>query len=194
MNTTVTLQLMNEITIRPWRIGDELSLVTNANNRKIWINVRDRFPYPYTLKDAEVWVRVADADRNMINLAIEVSGKAVGGVGVVFKQDVYHRSAEIGYWLGEAYWNRGIATRVVRAVTAYIFNAPQFDINRMYAGIFEYNTASARVLEKAGYQLEARLRKSVTKDDETVDELVYAILEEDLLNEEPVLLNQKANK
>lgn len=185
MITTTVLKLGN-IIIRPWQTGDEAALVKHANNRKIWLNVRDRFPHPYTLKDAEIWVRVAGADRNMINLAIEVEGQAAGGIGIVFKKDVYHRSAEIGYWLGEVYWNRGIATSAVKAMTKYVFDNPQLDICRLYAGIFEYNTASARVLEKAGYQLEARLRKSVTKDGETVDELVYAILKEELKKEETV--------
>lgn len=193
MKTSIVLNL-NDIIIRPWQTGDELSLVQHANNRKIWINVRDRFPYPYTLKDAEIWVRVAGADRNMINLAIEFEGLAVGGIGLVFKQDVYRRSAEIGYWLGEDFWNRGIATRAVKALTSYIFKQEQFDINRIYAGIFEYNTASARVLEKAGYQLEARLRKSVTKDDNTVDELIYTMLKDDLQQEEPMLVKQKTNR
>lgn len=193
MKTAVVLNL-DDIIVRPWQTGDELSLVKHANNRKIWRNVRDRFPYPYTLKDAEIWVRVAGADRNMLNLAIEFEGQAVGGIGIVFKQDVYRRSAEIGYWLGEAYWNRGIATRAVKALTAYIFKQKQFDINRIYAGIFEYNIASARVLEKAGYALEARLRKSVTKDGKTVDELVYAMLKEDLQQEAPVMLQQKINR
>lgn len=193
MKTTVVLDL-HDIIIRPWQTGDELSLVKHANNQKIWRNVRDRFPYPYTLKDAEIWVRVAGADRNMINLAIECEGQAVGGISIVFKQDVYHRSAEIGYWLGEAYWNRGIATQAVKALTTYVFTQDHFDINRIYAGIFEYNKASARVLEKAGYALEARLRKSVTKDGKTVDELVYAMLKEDLQHQAPVLLQQKVNR
>lgn len=183
MKNTLVLKL-EDIIIRPWRTGDETALVKHANNRKIWLNVRDRFPHPYTRKDAEIWVRVAGADRNMINMAIEVESEAAGGIGVVFKDDVYHRSAEIGYWLGEAYWNRGIATLAVRTVTSHIFTSPQFDIFRMYAGIFEYNTASARVLEKAGYQLEARHRKSVTKDGKTVDELIYAILKEELAETE----------
>ncbi len=184
---------LGDIIIRPWRIGDETALVKHANDRKIWLNVRDRFPYPYTRKDAEVWVRVAGADRNMINLAIEVAGEAAGGIGVVFKDDVYHRGAEIGYWLGEAYWNQGITTQAVKAMTAHIFKSSQYDICRIYAGIFEYNTASARVLEKAGYQLEARLRKNVTKDGKTVDELKYAMLKDDLPQEEPVLVKQKTN-
>lgn len=177
MKKTIVLPFEDFI-IRPWQEGDEASLATYANNHKIWVNVRDRFPYPYTLKDAELWVRIADANHSMINLAIEIQGEAAGGIGIVFKQDIYYRTAEIGYWLGEPFWNRGIASRAVKAMTDYIFDSPQFDICRIYAGIFEYNTASARVLEKAGYQLESRLRKSVTKEGNTVDELIYAKLKE----------------
>ncbi len=167
-----------DFVLRPWQEGDEASLAAYANNHKIWVNVRDRFPHPYTLEDAELWVRIANADHTMLNVAIETENKAVGGVGIIFKQDVYHRTAEIGYWLGEQYWNRGITSRAVKAMSEYIFDSPQFNICRMYAGIFEYNTASARVLEKAGFHLEARLQKSVTKDGNTVDELIYAKLKE----------------
>jgi RimJ/RimL family protein N-acetyltransferase len=167
---------LGEVTIRPWQTTDVDSLVRHADNRKIWLNVRDRFPHPYTRRDAEIWVRVAQADRHMINLAIEVDQQAIGGIGVVFKQDVYKRSAEIGYWLGEDYWGRGITTRCVKALTGYVMQ--HHDIVRMYAGIFDYNAASARVLEKAGYTLEARLRMNVTKDGHTVDELMYAKIKE----------------
>nr|WKN34189.1 GNAT family protein [Tunicatimonas sp. TK19036] len=163
---------LGDIILRPWQEGDEASLAKYANNRSIWQNVRDRFPHPYTHQDARIWVQVADKDPNALNFAIEVDKEAVGGIGVVFKDDVYHRTAEIGYWLGEPYWKQGITTRAVSAVTDYVF--AHYDICRLYAGIFEYNTASGRVLEKAGYTLEARLRKNVTKNGRTVDELVYA--------------------
>ena len=110
----------------------------------------------------------------MLNVAIEVEGQAVGDMGVMFKDDVYRRSAEIGYWLGEAYWNRGLASRAVAALSDYVF--AHFDIVRLYANVFAPNRASARVLEKAGYTFEARLRQSVFKDGQTLDELVYARL------------------
>ena len=93
---------------------------------------------------------------------------------MVLKDDVFRRSAEIGYWLGEGYWARGIVTEAVRAVTNYAFAT--FDLCRVYAGVFEWNPASARVLEKAGYEFECRMKKSVTKDGETIDELIYAIV------------------
>lgn len=168
---------LDDIIIRSWVKGDEQSLVDNANNPKIWLNVRDRFPHPYTLKDAALWVRIAASDKSMLNLAIEHEGKAVGAIGVIFKNDVHRHTAEIGYWLGEKYWGKGIMTRAVRALTDYVFQ--HYDICRIYAGIFEYNQASARVLEKAGYHLEATLKKNVTKCGKTVNELIYVRLLED---------------
>ena len=160
--------------LRPWATADEASLVQHANNRNIWLNVRDRFPHPYTANDAKLWIKIANRDTTMLNVAMEVDQQAVGGLGVVFKDDVYHRTAEIGYWLGETYWNRGLTSRAVASLSEYVF--AHYDIVRLYAGIFEHNKASARVLEKAGYTFEARLRCSVTKGGQTQDELIYARL------------------
>lgn len=165
---------LGDLIIRRWAPGDEVPLAFHANNVKIWRNIRDRFPHPYTPRDASLWVRMANVDKNMLNLAIVHQDVAIGAVGVIFKNDVYRHTAEIGYWLGEDYWGRGFATRAVKALTDYVF--AHYNTIRIYAGIFEYNLASARVLEKAGYHLEARLKKNVTKEGKTVDELVYAIL------------------
>ena len=167
--------VLGGLVLRPWASEDEASLVQHANNHRIWRNVRDRFPHPYTLNDAKLWIKIAHRDTTMLNLAMEVDQQAVGGLGIVFKDDVYRRSAEIGYWLGETYWNRGLTSRAVEALSTYVFE--HFDITRLYAGIFEHNVASARVLEKAGYVFEARLRQSVTKDNQTMDELIYARLQ-----------------
>lgn len=160
--------------IRSWRPRDDRSLVVHANNRNIWRNLRDEFPYPYTQADAEAWIKNATAAIPETAFAVAVEGAAVGGVGLRLGQDIYRRSAEIGYWLGEAYWGRGIATEAVRAMTDYAFL--RFDLARVWAGVFEWNLASMRVLEKAGYEREGRLRQSVTKDGQTVDELLYAIV------------------
>ena len=165
------------LVLRPWATADEESLVEHANNRNIWLNVRDRFPHPYTANDAKLWIKIANRDTTMLNLAMEVDQRAVGGLGVIFKDDVYRRTAEVGYWLGEAYWNRGLTSRAVAALSDYVF--AHYDIIRLYAGIFEHNVASVRVLEKAGYRFEARLRQSITKDDQTMDELIYVRLGED---------------
>jgi RimJ/RimL family protein N-acetyltransferase len=160
--------------LRPWRPGDESSLVRQANNRNIWRNVRDLFPYPYTPQHAREWVNRAGRVHPLTNFAIVVDGEAVGGVGLVLRDDIYRRSAEIGYWIGEEFWGRGIVTEAVVAVTEWGF--ANFDVCRIYAGVFEWNPASMRVLEKAGYAFEARLSKQVTKDGETIDEFIYAIV------------------
>lgn len=168
---------LDGIELRNWRADDAHSLARHANNRRVWRNLRDHFPHPYTLDDANRWICYARDIAPHSNFAIAVRDEAVGGAGLSLREDVYRRSAEVGYWLGEAHWGRGIATRVVRAVADYAFDS--FDVCRLWAEVFEWNAASMRVLEKCGFALEARLRKSVTKDGQTVDALLYALLRED---------------
>ncbi len=146
----------------------------HANNRKVWMNLRDRFPHPYTLADAKCWLRLVSQMTPETQFAISVGGAAVGGVGISLLDDVQRRSGEIGYRLGEELWGQGIATAAVRAITDYAFSA--YDVCRIQAAVFEWNPASMRVLEKAGYALEGRLRRSVTKDGKTIDQFLYAIL------------------
>lgn len=165
---------LSKSVVRAWEAGDEESLVRHANSRSIWRNLRDGFPHPYTFADAKRWIEMANPTTPITNFAIVVDGAAVGGIGLMLKEDVFRRSAEIGYWLGEQYWGLGIITEAVRAVTEYAFST--FDLCRVYAGVFEWNPASMRVLEKAGYEFEGRMKKSVTKDGETIDELIYAIV------------------
>src|SRR4051812_9070660 len=105
--------------IRSWRTDDLESLVTHADNRNVWINLRDRFPHPYTRADGRAWLEIATRQYPETNFAIDVAGKAIGGIGFILQHDIEYRSAEIGYWLGEAFWGRGIATEAVRALTAY---------------------------------------------------------------------------
>jgi RimJ/RimL family protein N-acetyltransferase len=164
---------LTRCTLRPWRVGDETSLVRNANNRRVWRNLA-RLPHPYTASDADEWITRASAQSPVTDFAIAVRDEAVGGIGVEIGRDVFSRSAEIGYWLGEAHWGRGVATEALRAMTEYAFAT--FDLCRLQAGVFEWNPASMRVLEKAGYTLEARHRRNVTKDGETIDRLVYALV------------------
>ena len=162
--------------VRSWEWRDRDAIVRHANNRKVSINLRDRFPNPYTVSDARSWLDSVIGHKRETNFAIDVGGEAVGGIGFTLQPDVAHRSAEIGYWLGEEFWGRGIATDALIAVSDYAFS--NFDICRLYAHVFEWNGASARVLEKAGYAFEGRLRKSVTKDGETIDQLMYAMIRE----------------
>jgi RimJ/RimL family protein N-acetyltransferase len=149
--------------------------VRYANNRKIWLNLRDIFPHPYTQAEAEQWIVIRESSGGpATNFAIELQGEAVGGIGCRLLDDVHHKTAEIGYWLGEPFWGRGIATVALKQTTDYAF--PTFSLERLQASVFEWNLASARVLEKAGYVLEGRLRRSIFKDGRLADSLLYARL------------------
>ncbi|MCY4616182.1 MAG: GNAT family protein [Chloroflexi bacterium] len=167
---------IGEWQVRSHRADDAESLARYANNRNVSRNLRDAFPFPYTLTDATEWLGHAIERSPESNWAIASATEVIGGIGLTFGSDVHRRSAEIGYWLGEPFWGRGIATAALIAVTEYAF--AEHDLVRLHAGVFEWNPASARVLEKAGYVLEGRLRKSVTKDGQTIDQLLYARISE----------------
>lgn len=160
--------------LRQWQRGDEISLAKHANSIKIWNNVRDYFPHPYTIKHAFEWVNLVENDPN--NFAIIVDGEAVGGIALVIQHDIYRKNAEIGYWLSEDYWGRSIMTNAVKQVVDYGFE--HLGIHRIYAGIFEYNKPSAQVLLKAGFRHEATLTEAVFKNGQFWDDLVYSILRE----------------
>ena len=154
--------------------GDETAIVKYANNRNVWLNLRDSFPYPYAEENARAWLRKVRKCEPERDFAIVCNHEAIGGIGLHPQRDVYRRSAEIGYWIGEPFWSKGIATRAVRAFTDYAL--ANFDLIRIYASVFEGNVASARVLEKAGYTFEGRFRKAVTKDRKTLDQLIFAFV------------------
>ena len=162
--------------LRSYRSDDAPALAKYANNRNVSRNLRDRFPYPYRIEDAAAFIQLARAQDPETIFAIASDTEAIGGIGLELYDDVDRRSSQVGYWLGEPYWGRGIATLALRAVTDYAFT--QFDLARLYAYVYEWNPASARVLEKAGYEYEGRLRKSITKDRQTIDQLLYAIVRE----------------
>lgn len=160
--------------LRPLAESDAPSIARHANNRKIWLNVRDRFPHPYALDDAVEFIQKAAESEHEVIFAIAVNGAAVGTIGLMLKQDVDRVSAEIGYWLGEEYWGQGIVSEAVKAVTAYGITHHQ--LTRVFAYTFEWNPASARVLEKAGFVLEGHLRRSAIKDGQIVDQRQYAFV------------------
>ncbi len=164
-------------TVRSWEWRDREAIVRYANNRKVSINLRDRFPYPYTDRDARNWLDAVVGLEPETNFAIDIAGEAVGGIGYTMQYDVDRRSAEIGYWLGEEFWGRGIATEALIVVTEHAF--ANHDLCRVFAHVFDWNPASARVLEKAGYAFEGRMRKSVTKEGQTIDQLMYAMIREE---------------
>ena len=158
--------------VRSWRPADAAALVTHANNRRVWLSLRDRFPHPYTRRDARAFLAAVVGARPETQFAIETEGAAVGGIGFRIQTDVERIGAELGYWLGEAYWGRGIATAAVRAVTEHVMRT--HGLLRVFALPFGDNRASARVLEKAGFALEGVLRSSALKDGRVVDQLLYA--------------------
>ncbi len=162
--------------VRSWHPNDVESIVRHANNRKIWLNLRDRFPHPYTKDDAQNWIQSALSMRPETNFAIEVKGKAVGGIGFELKTDVERYSAEVGYWLGEEFWGQGICTSALKATTPYAHEA--YHLIRIFAVPFIENLASIRVLEKADYRREGIMRRSAYKDGRFLDEVLYAFVAE----------------
>ena len=160
--------------VRSWRTSDAESLLRHANNYKIWLNLRDAFPHPYTRQDARAYIRSVRERAPETTFAIAVGDEAVGSIGFVLRHDVERVSAEIGYWLGEAFWGRGITTEALVAVTQYAVDT--HGLTRVYALPFAWNAASCRVLEKAGYVLEARLRQSAIKDGRVTDQMQYAFI------------------
>jgi [ribosomal protein S5]-alanine N-acetyltransferase len=163
--------------VRSFRPEDAVSLARHADSREVWRTVRDHFPHPYTVDDAELWIERCRHSVPETQFAIEVDGEAAGGIGFVLQRDVERRSAEIGYWLGQAHWGRGLMTEVVRATTIYGFET--FGLIRIYAMVFASNPASCRVLEKAGYLAEGRLRRAVVKDGQVLDQMLYAAVRQD---------------
>jgi len=169
---------LTECTVRDWRLDDAVALTQHANDRRIWLNMRDAFPHPYTIVDATAFLGAATAMQPRTWFAVTVDDQAVGGIGYTLHHDVERIAAEIGYWLGTAFWGRGIMTAALRAVTAYAFRE-HADLRRMYAVPYVTSTVSAHILEKVGYRLEGRLRHSVIKDGKVLDQFIYAILREE---------------
>ena len=151
---------------------DAVTLARLANDRDVWLNVRDRFPHPYSLADAEVWIASSSAHTPQTSFGIVVEGQAVGSISLMPGHDIERVSAEIGYWLGRPFWGRGIMTDAVRATTTYAFD--ELKLRRVFAVPFAHNAASSRVLEKAGYVLEGVMRQSAIKDGVIIDQYLYA--------------------
>mgnify|MGYP006276359909 CR=1 FL=1 len=160
--------------LRPWRHDDLDALVRHADDPRVARTLRDQFPQPYTRAEGERWIDHATNAGRARELAIEVDGEAVGGVGMVPGEDVYRYCAEVGYWLGHGYWGRGIMTDAMRAFSAHLLEERGF--LRLEAPVFANNPASARVLEKAGFVQESIKRRAVVKAGELLDVWFYVRL------------------
>ena len=169
------MELVGQLaTLRPWRTSDGPSLVKYANNPSVSRQLRDRFPHPYTAADARQFIQSVAHARPTTTFAIVVGGEAVGGTGFAPGADVERYSAEIGYWLGEPLWGRGIAPEAVRLASDYAFRT--CNMLRLFALPFADNVQSIRVLEKAGYTREAILRASSVKHGVARDQVLYAMI------------------
>jgi len=164
----------SEINIRKLEVSDTLQLATLANNRKIWDNLRDYIPHPYTKSDAEFFINLTQNQDPQQSFGIEFKKQLCGVISLIIQKDVYRKSAEIGYWIGEPYWGNGIATKAVQLITKYGFET--LNLIRIYTGVFEHNPTSMKILEKNGYQKEGVFKKAVIKNNKILDEHRYYIL------------------
>ena len=163
---------LGDLRVRSWRKSDLDALVRYANNPKIADNLRDQFPNPYTRSAAAAYladVRTAEVETSF---AVEYAGEAIGGIGFKLGTDIARLSAEMGYWLGEPFWGRGLTTRAVLATSGWAFE--HYKLTRIFAMTFSHNVASMRVLEKAGFEREGTLRRSAVKNGVILDQVLYA--------------------
>ena len=159
--------------LRPWDLNDVESLVKYAGNYNIAKYMTNRFAHPYSREDGENFIKMAMEQNPTQIFAIEINGEACGGIGLHLQDDIYLKNAELGYWLGEPHWGKGVITKAINQMVEYGFDT--FDINRIFARPFGSNIGSQRVLEKVGFILEASLEKTLFKNGKYLDELVYAI-------------------
>lgn len=167
---------MNKCKLRPWHISDLENLVKYANNWNIAKNMTDKFPYPYTQSDGKKFIEFATKNDPIHIFAIDIDGEPVGGIGIHPQDDIHRKNAELGYWLAQPFWGQGIISDAIKLAIDFAFTS--FEIDRVYARPFGTNRASQRVLEKNDFVLEGKFEKVLIKNDEYLDELIYAIRRE----------------
>ena len=160
------------VTIRRFKRSDKVRMAEIANNEKVAANLRDAFPSPYTVEDAQKFISMCLRQEPYEVFAIEFEGEYVGNIGLHRQSDVYRKTAELGYFIGEPHWHRGITPRAVNLICEYGFR--ELDVIKIFSGVFSFNTASQRVLEKCGFTLEAVLKAAVIKNGKICDEYRYA--------------------
>ena len=166
--------------IRKWELSDATDLAAALSNKKIQDNLRDGLPYPYTEQDGTDYISaMLSADENeTFAFAITVDEKVVGSIGIFRQGNIHRQTAELGYYIAEEYWGKGIMTEAVKQICGYVFD--KSDIIRIYAEPFVYNAASCRVLEKAGFQYEGTLRSNAVKNGEIIDMKMYSLLKTEI--------------
>ncbi|MBE6899343.1 MAG: GNAT family N-acetyltransferase [Ruminococcaceae bacterium] len=165
--------------IRKWKLTDAKDIATVLSNKKIQDNLRDGLPYPYTEQDGIDFIsNMLSANENeTFAFAITLDDKAIGSIGAFRQQNIHRQTAEMGYYIAEEYWGKGIMTDAVKQICEYVFK--NSDILRIYAEPFSYNAGSCRVLEKAGFQYEGTLRNNAVKNGKVLDMKLYSLLREE---------------
>lgn len=172
----------DDYVIRSYEPSDVAALMKYADNAAIARQLLDHFPHPYTEEAAHEWLQAARKQDPEVSFAIATPDELIGGIGLLLKEDVFRRTAEVGYWLGEPFWGRGIATLALQVFARWAFR--ELELARLQAHVYEINPASRRVLEKAGFTLEGRLRNAATKNGQLMDLYLYALLADPLEGEE----------
>lgn len=168
--------VIGDYVVRDARAEDASSIAVYADNARVAANLRDIFPHPYRLEDAERFLQSVTEQEPRTVFAIATESEAIGVIGLTLGEDVHRFTAELGYWLGEPFWGRGIMTGAVLAVVEHGFS--ELGLLRIYAEPHTGNLGSARVLEKAGFELEGRMRASAFKDGRILDQLLYSVANE----------------
>ncbi len=172
----ITLQF-DKYQIRQYQLTDVEDLVKYGNNYSVSKFLRDTFPYPYTKENAVQWIEFVKSNNSTLSFVIATDQELIGGIGAIPHIDVHRFVAEVGFWLGEPFWNKGIITKALKIFCNYLFT--NYNFNRLTANVFEGNDASIRVLEKTGFVLEGIQRKNVFKENKFVDHYIYGLLKED---------------
>jgi RimJ/RimL family protein N-acetyltransferase len=166
------LNCANGVRLRAPSPGDAEAIAKHANDRRVWLNLRDRMPHPYLVEDARAFIDRVQRQSPRADFSIEVDGEVVGGIGLVVGADIERCSAEVGYWVGRAYWNRGLATAALERICRYGFE--ELGLSRIFATPIAWNPASFKVLEKVGFQREGIMRNACIKDGRVADMMLYA--------------------
>lgn len=170
---------LTEIRIRNWELSDAKALASAISNTKVQDNLRDGLPYPYTEDDGKAYINamLSEDKNNTFAFAITANGKVIGSIGVFRQSNIHRQTGELGYYIAEEYWGKGIMTKAVKQICKYVFD--NSDINRIYAEPFSFNIASCRVLEKAGFKYEGTLRNNAVKNGKLIDMKMYSRLKTD---------------
>ncbi len=164
----------NKIILRAFNQSDEEDLAKLLNNKKIWDQLRDYLPHPYTLQDAKDYINAQTQQRPLLTFAIEANHLLVGNISLKPQEDIHRHSAEMGYWIGEPFWGNGFATKSIRLITKYGFN--ELELTRIYATVMEGNEGSMKALMKAGFEKEGVSKKGFIKNGRYLDEHRFALL------------------